>query len=128
MDAIAPAEEAVIQADMENFAFDLAGRVRNLGLPASAVNALIPLFEAVSNGLHAIEARWGAQAPTRGTINIKILRRDNDGDQSIIGFEVADNGIGLTDENWKSFRTSDSDFKISRGLIHPLISQMQKIH
>ena len=74
MDATVPAEEAVMQADMEDFAFDLAGRVRNLGLPASAVNALIPLFEAVSNGLHAVEARWEAEAPTRGTIKIKILR------------------------------------------------------
>ena len=115
MDAIVPEEDAVMQADMEDFAFDLAGRVRNLGLPASAVNALIPLFEAVSNGLHAIEARWEAQAPTHGTIKINVLRRDDDGGQAIIGFEVVDNGIGLTDENWKSFRTSDSDFKISRG-------------
>lgn len=115
MDAILPAEEAGTQAEIEAFAFDLAGRVRNLGLPASVVNALIPLFEAVSNGLHAIEARWEIEAPTHGTIKIKVLRRDDDADQAIIGFEIVDNGIGLTDENWKSFRTSDSDFKISRG-------------
>lgn len=111
MDAMTLTEEA----DREEFAFDLAGRVRNLGLPASAVNALIPLFEAVSNGLHAIEARWEAKASTHGTIRINVLRRDDDDDKAIIGFEVVDNGIGLTDENWKSFRTSDSDFKISRG-------------
>jgi hypothetical protein len=115
MDAGTPVEEAVTQADKEDFAFDLAGRVRNLGLPASAVNALIPLFEAVSNGLHAIEARWATDAPTRGLMSIEILRRDNDSEQAIIGFEISDNGIGLTDDNWRSFRTSDSDFKIARG-------------
>ena len=114
MDAPTPAKEAET-ADLEDFAFDLAGRVRNLGLPASAVNALIPLFEAVSNGMHAIEARWGSEAVTRGSIKIKVQRRDDDEDQAIIGFEVFDNGIGLNDDNWNSFRTSDSDFKISRG-------------
>jgi len=35
--------------------------------------------------------------------------------KGIVGFEVIDNGIGLTEENWKSFRTSDSDFKLKRG-------------
>jgi hypothetical protein len=111
MDAVTPA----VEDDQENFEFDLTGRVRNLGLPASAVNSLIPLFEAVSNGLHAIEARWGDKAPTSGEIKIKVIRRDDDDDHAIVGFEIVDNGIGLTEANWKSFRTSDSDFKISRG-------------
>ena len=31
------------------------------------------------------------------------------------GFRVLDNGIGLTEDNWRSFRTSDSTFKVSRG-------------
>jgi hypothetical protein len=97
------------------FEFDLAGRVRNLGLPASAVNSLIPLFEAVSNGLHAIEARWQANATTYGEIIVEVLRRDDDDEKGIVGFKVTDNGIGLTEENWKSFRTSDSDFKVQRG-------------
>lgn len=98
-----------------SFDFDLAGRVRNLGLPASAVNSLIPLFEAVSNGLHAIEARWQAEATKSGEITIKVIRRSDDDGSGIVGFEIIDNGIGLTEENWKSFRTSDSDFKIQRG-------------
>jgi hypothetical protein len=54
MDPIQTVEPAV----KPDFEFDLAGRVRNLGLPASATNSLIPLFEAVSNSIHAIESRW----------------------------------------------------------------------
>jgi len=74
MDAIERAEPIV----EPGFEFDLAGRVRNLGLPASAVNSLIPLFEAVSNGLHAIETRWEAEATASGEVTIKVLRRDDD--------------------------------------------------
>ena len=59
MDANVGQEEA-------GFSFDLAGRVRNLSLPASSVNALIPLFEAVSNALHAVEARLGDKASEAG--------------------------------------------------------------
>ena len=97
------------------FEFDLAGRVRNLGLPASSVNSLIPLFEAVSNGLHAIETKWKADAAASGEISIEILRRDSEEEKSVLGFEVRDNGIGMNELNWKSFRTSDSDFKMQRG-------------
>jgi hypothetical protein len=104
--------ETVIDAKFE---FDLAGRVRNLGLPTSAANSLIPLFEAVSNAVHAIESRWQAKATTLGKIVITVIRRDDDEDGGIVGFEVTDNGIGLAEENWTSFRTSDSDFKVARG-------------
>ncbi len=97
------------------FEFDLAGRVRNLGLPASPVNSLIPLFEAVSNGLHAIETKWNAEAGASGEISIEVLRRDNDDEKSVVGFEVCDNGIGINELNWKSFKTSDSDLKMQRG-------------
>ena len=97
------------------FSFDLAGRVRNLSLPASAVNALIPLFEAVSNALHALDAKWGDRAAEVGQVRIVILRREDDADANVIGFRVSDNGVGLTEANWRSFRTSDSTFKVSRG-------------
>ena len=84
-------------------------------MPASAVNALIPLFEAVSNALHAVDTRWGDRAAEVGQVRIHILRRESDADAAVIGFRVSDNGVGLTEANWKSFRTSDSSFKVSRG-------------
>jgi hypothetical protein len=109
---------AVIAAEAEvepRFEFDLAGRVRNLGLPVSAANSLIPLFEAVSNGLHAIEARWGEWVTTSGEIRIAIHRRAEEADGGVIGFTITDNGIGLTAEHWTSFLTSDSSLKNPRG-------------
>lgn len=100
-----------------DFQFDLHGRIRNLSLPPSAINALIPLFEAVSNSLHAIEARFGVDASSRGLITVELQRQEmSDGSEGgVTGFVIRDNGIGLNDENMKSFRTSDSAYKIKRG-------------
>ena len=106
----------ILEARVEpDFEFDLAGRVRNLSLPASPVNALIPLFEAISNALHAVEARWEDQTTSSGKIEIEVHRRDGVEAGSVQGFTVRDNEIGLNDANWRSFRTSDSDFKVNRG-------------
>jgi hypothetical protein len=97
------------------FMFDLAGRVRNMGLPASATSALVPLFEAVSNALHAVEARFPDSQAKDGSITIEILRRTESESSEVVGFLIKDNGIGLTDDNMKSFRTSDSAYKLTRG-------------
>lgn len=98
-----------------DFVFDLAGRVRNLSLPASAANSLIPLFEAISNALHAVETRFGDEGPDRGKVEVEIIRGGSAAEPAIVGFLIRDNGVGLTDDNMKSFRTSDSPYKIKRG-------------
>ena len=49
---------------------NLPGRVRNVSLAPS--NGLMPLFEAVSNSIHAIEE--AGRAPDEGRIRIEIKR------------------------------------------------------
>ena len=97
---------------------DVKGRIRNVSLPAS--KPLLPLYEAVVNSIQAIED--GGE--TKGNIEITILRdgrkvlSDRDGSfglGDIIGFEISDNGIGFTDENFAAFETSDTTYKQSRG-------------
>jgi hypothetical protein len=67
-----------------NFLFHLAGRIRNVSLPPTALNALIPLFEAI----HAVESRFGNDdAPPRGIIRIDIIRRE-DAETNITGFVI----------------------------------------
>jgi hypothetical protein len=85
------------------FLFDLAGRVRNLSLPASSNSTLIPLFEAISNALHAVETRFADQLAKQGEIVIEVLRRVEDDSAEVLGFVVKDNGVGLTDENMNPF-------------------------
>ena len=110
--------ESVVTGNDANtplFMFDLRGRVRNMSLPVSANSALVPLFEAVSNSLHAVDARFPDSPAKDGVITIEVLRRTEDESSEIVGFAVKDNGIGLTDENMESFRTSDSAYKLARG-------------
>lgn len=97
---------------------DLSGRVENLDLPKT--KPLLPLLEAVSNSIHAIEDAGIAN----GRISIRIIRdtegslaldEDARGLIDITGFEITDNGKGFDDENYGSFETCDSRYKASRG-------------
>jgi hypothetical protein len=97
---------------------DLAGRIRNTNLPYKS--ALLPLLEAVVNANHAIEDL----GINNGHIDIYLER-----DKMQLSFEdsyvapiapvtnivIEDNGIGFTNDNFKSFQTSDSTFKQAKG-------------
>ncbi|MET3824975.1 hypothetical protein ABIC16_000668 [Sphingomonas sp. PvP055] len=104
------------ELESDEFLFSLAGRVRNLGFSPSPINALFPLFEAIANAFHAVEARFGREAPKLGRISVKVIRSDSeDENPPIQGFVVEDNGIGLNADNWRAFRTADTSSKIERG-------------
>jgi hypothetical protein len=100
---------------MPTLATDIIGRVTRLPLKPSATSALLPMFEAVSNGLHAIDDRFLDNALTRGRIDIEILREKPEASSAPTGFIITDNGIGLNEENYDSFRKPDSRHKITRG-------------
>lgn len=100
----------------------LAGRVRNTSLPKS--HALLPLLEAIVNGIQAIDARPDGE---HGRIDVRV-HRDSQGEldfgpagpgrapmKPIVGFTVADDGVGFTPLNMSSFETLDSDYKSDLG-------------
>lgn len=102
---------------------NIANKVRNTKLPRT--RPLMPLFEVVSNSIHAItEAKEKKQLEGEGEIYIKIIRN---GDVAVLSsleeidqypiksFEVTDNGIGLNDDNLNCFIESDTDHKIEIG-------------
>jgi hypothetical protein len=95
----------------------LAGRVRNTSLPKS--HALLPLLEAIVNGIQAIDAR-PVGSEDSGRIDVRV-HRDPQAEldfghagpgrapmKPIIGFTVADDGVGFTEHNMASFETLDS--------------------
>ena len=99
---------------------NLQGRLRNTTLLPS--NGMAPLYEAVSNSIHAIEDA----APSAGRIRIQITRDSQlpiafqgasgpKATRDITGFTIIDNGIGFNDANMNSFRTLDSEYKADRG-------------
>lgn len=97
----------------------LKGRLRNTNLPKT--HGLLPLFEAVVNSIHSIdERRKKFENFLEGKITINILREkqlsiDDSTKPDIIGFEIIDNGIGFNTDNYRSFQTLDSDYKINLG-------------
>ncbi len=97
---------------------DLPGKIANTKLPYS--NCLFPLFEAIINAIHAIQDRQKDQK-AGGRIDITIDRSPQQtliatsAAPEIIGFTIVDDGIGFTDRNYQSFRTSDSTYKRERG-------------
>lgn len=99
----------------------LKGRLRNTNLPMT--NVLHPLFEAVVNSIHSIDSLLKQKKFTSsmdGRITVKILRTAqttaySDVKPDIIGFEIIDNGIGFNTENFMSFQTLDSEYKIDIG-------------
>lgn len=95
---------------------DVAGRVRNVQLPAS--KPLLPLFEVIINAIQAIEDA----NEKNGRIEIDIVRSpdlfDGAADRSlseITCFVVKDNGIGFDAQNYEAFTTSDTTYKAKRG-------------
>ena len=96
---------------------DVVGKIDNTSL--AATRPLQPLYEAVVNSIQAIDE---AQIDD-GKISIHVLRetsalfnsKEDARFRPIIGFEIIDNGIGFTDDNFESFCTSDTTYKKSRG-------------
>ena len=94
---------------------NVAGRVKKI----RTNDFLVPLFEAISNSVHAISSR----EMSKGEITVEILRRphqqelldDDGGELSITSFVVSDNGIGFTEPNMSSFGEADSPLKAPIG-------------
>lgn len=106
---------------MAGFSIDIPGRVKNFNLPKN--QPLIPLFEAVVNSIYAIEERQ-TQEECDGHIEVKIVREPQEvakiegvdsSINEITGFIVTDNGIGLDENNMKSFLQSDSTYRADKG-------------
>ncbi len=95
---------------------NIKGRVSNISLPVS--RPLMPLYEAISNSIQAIEERKIKD----GRIVIEIERekslvsqQENAENDSIIAFIIKDNGVGFNDANYESFNTSDTAYKAKIG-------------
>jgi hypothetical protein len=73
---------------------------------------LLPTLEAVSNAMHGIEERFGDDARKNGTIEIAISSVN---DPQRLMISITDNGIGLDDDNYTSFKTPFSGHKLHQN-------------
>ncbi|CAJ0733859.1 ATP-binding protein [Ralstonia mannitolilytica] len=96
---------------------NIQGLVDRLDLAPS--KGLMPLFEAVSNAMDAIEEKSGN--PAGGNIRIRLLAANDlvaqaDDDTVVIdGFEITDDGAGFTDANIASFGEAYTLSKVKVG-------------
>lgn len=88
----------------------LTGRLRNFPLSPSPDNSMWGTYEAISNSIHSI--RDAKPEGSQGSVIIEV-HRDLDGE--VEGFTVTDDGVGLDEANFESFRRIDSTFKAVRG-------------
>ena len=108
------AGEAIPQVDIEKLAtINVANKIRNTSL--SKYQGLMPLYELISNSIHAIDERKGAglmDEGVQGNIIVTIIRNgdpdtlasiSDDDKYPIQSIVVEDNGIGMNDENLRSF-------------------------
>jgi hypothetical protein len=91
---------------------NLKGRIDNLAMSPSYANTLIPVFEALMNSIHSVQERFGDEWIKKGSIHLSV-ECDSDGNPE--SFVVTDNGVGLNDANFESFRTYDSRLKAKKG-------------
>jgi sensor histidine kinase regulating citrate/malate metabolism len=72
---------------------------------------LLPIFEAISNAMHGIEEAFldRAHAEKEGVITVRF--KDWTNPKKIV-VSVSDNGAGLTEENYRSFKTPFSGYKL----------------
>jgi hypothetical protein len=102
---------------------NIANKVRNTKLPRT--KPLMPLFEVISNSIHAInEAKINKQLQGEGTVTVRLIRNGNEETlKTLVDLDkypinsilVTDNGIGLNDENLNYFIETDTDHKLEMG-------------
>lgn len=106
---------------MAGFTIDLTGRIKNFDLPKN--QPLIPLYEAVVNSIFAIQERQqkeifeGKLEIIRDQQEVAKLEGIDRSINEITGFKIIDNGIGLDDNNMKSFLQSDSTYRADEGSV-----------
>ncbi|WP_455480994.1 ATP-binding protein [Bartonella sp. B12(2025)] len=91
---------------------DLVGRVLRFPKPSTSAEALQPVFEAISNAIHALEGVEQGTYRVDGEIDVSI--RNTDGNDSL-EIVVKDNGVGLDNEHFQAFCTIDTNFKLKKG-------------
>lgn len=101
---------------------NLKGRLRNTTLPKN--KATFSLFEAVVNSIHSIDERLSKDdsfsmddAKIIVTLNRETMANleNNRSLENICGFTIEDNGIGFNADNYRSFKTLDSEYKSKYG-------------
>ena len=87
---------------------DMRAVIERTTLKPNKENFLLPIYEGISNAIYAAQERWKNDVATKGKIKLEITT----GNFSAF---VIDNGIGLNDDNYKSFKTPFTSYRLKKG-------------
>jgi sensor histidine kinase regulating citrate/malate metabolism len=90
---------------------DMGAVLSRTHLQVNVHGFLLPIFEAISNAMHGVEERFGEEAKSAGVLHISFRHWNN---PTKIIITVSDNGSGLNDDNFKSFKTPFSGYKLKQ--------------
>ncbi|WP_018146727.1 ATP-binding protein [Henriciella marina] len=90
---------------------DMAAVLERTKIGSELDDFLIPIYECISNALHAIEDRGFSNSVKEGKIRINVSTGDDPSDFEI---SISDNGVGLDDVNYQHFLTPYSGHKLTR--------------
>ncbi|HLG85557.1 MAG TPA: ATP-binding protein [Bradyrhizobium sp.] len=97
---------------MSSLKSDIVKRIQRLPKPTNVAGAMQPLFEAVSNAIHSTQEKFGEAVATAGRITVTV---SIDRKKEAFWATVEDNGVGLNQDNYDAFTTTDTDNKIDIG-------------
>lgn len=97
---------------MTSLKTDLVGRIARLPKPVNVAAAMQPIFEAVSNAIHSTQAKFGDFVADKGKVVVTVTTARNKED---VWTTIEDNGVGLNEENFSAFTTTDTAHKIEIG-------------
>lgn len=91
---------------------NLVKRIDRLPKPTNVAAAMQPLFEAISNSIHSVQAKFAEGVVGQGRVIVTI---NTNRKKDKVWATVEDNGLGLDERNWEAFTTTDTDNKLSIG-------------
>ena len=87
---------------------DMVAVIERTKLDPNDENCLLPIYEAVVNGIYSTQSRWGKDVSQNGNVNATIASNP-------FKVEVFDNGFGPDDLNFDNFLTPFTGCRLKKG-------------
>ena len=87
---------------------DMPAVLERTNLKPNEENALLPIYESVSNAIYSTQEKWKEEVSLKGNILLEITTGS-------FSASVSDNGHGLNDSNYDNFRIPFTSSRLKRG-------------
>ena len=89
-------------------AADMSAVLERTNLKPNEENALLPIYESVSNAIYSTQEKWKDKVSSKGEILLEITTGS-------FSANVSDNGYGLNENNYDNFRIPFTSSRLKKG-------------